>query len=128
VVAGVGPGRPPARLVRTAAAEARLRGAELRLVHAWDRHPGEATSHALRHAAADVADLLGRRAGPGGVPLTVALPREPAPARCLVAEAADADLIVVGGAPDGHGSVAGTVPRAVLAGATCPVLLVPGSR
>jgi nucleotide-binding universal stress UspA family protein len=114
--------------LRTAVSEARLRGAELRLVHAWDRHQGEATAHALRHAAEDVAALLARGTARGTGALTVSLPRAGTSARSLLGEASDAELVIVGGLPDGRGGVAGGLARAVIAGAACPVLLIPDAR
>jgi nucleotide-binding universal stress UspA family protein len=130
--------------LRFAVSEARLRGAELRVVHAWlprpatagawrlGRRPAElerdaAESHEaalaelrlhveLTMIEADAEDLDVDVAGVEGVPR-----------RVLVEESRDADLLVVGARGSGRLPVAllGSVSAACARHASCPVVIVP---
>ncbi|MFI1972114.1 universal stress protein [Streptomyces cinnamoneus] len=114
-----------------AAAEASRRGTALRLVHAWVWQPRDvavaADADAQRQWAAGVLREAQQRvtaAFPGLAVTTELLPAEPVPA--LLAEAAKADLLVLGSR--GHGTVVGyllgSVALKVLRQAVRPVVLV----
>lgn len=85
--------------------------------------PAEGMDEATAQALASVVEPV---AAAGGVEVAQVVGRG-APARALLAEAADADLLVVG--TRGRGTVAsvllGSVSRAVAAAAPCPVAVVP---
>ncbi|MBZ4322892.1 universal stress protein [Streptomyces huiliensis] len=118
-----------------AAAEAARRGMELCLVHASVRRPRAVVSaeetEARERWAADVLHDAGERAAknhPGLTVTTRQLAADPVPA--LIAEAAGADLLVIGSR--GHGTVVGhllgSVGLHVLRQATGPVVVVRGPR
>ncbi|MFJ3876305.1 universal stress protein [Streptomyces sp. NPDC090077] len=139
VVAGVsgGPGSPTT--LHRAADEARLRGAELWAVLAWQTPGGGLGSRTscvcdsypeYRMAAAGrlrdaVVEAFGR--GGPGVPLTAQIVRG-TPRAVLVDAARDADdLLVVGAGRRGRllGALRPSVARYCLRHAPCPVLAVP---
>ncbi|MFF7726617.1 universal stress protein [Streptomyces sp. NPDC008001] len=114
-----------------AAAEAARRGTELRLVHAWVRRPLDLpvtvdTEAQQRWAESLLRETVTRVAGQRpGLPVTARLlPADPVPA--LVAEAAEADMLVLGSR--GHGALIGyligSIALHVLRQARGPVVLV----
>ncbi|MBC2876575.1 MULTISPECIES: universal stress protein [Streptomyces] len=118
-----------------AAAEAARRGMELCLVHASVRRPRAVVpaddAAARERWAADVLRDAGERAAkefPGLTVITRQVAADPVPA--LIAEAAGADLLVLGSR--GHGTVVGhllgSVGLHVLRQATGPVVVVRGPR
>lgn len=132
VVAGVDVPERADEVLVAAAAEARARGARLRVVHAWQVPPAyedlvDADGHGrwVDEARAQIGaalDRLGDEALASGADVVVRTGR---PADLLLEQGRDADLLVVGR----HdplvpiGSHVGPVARAVLREATCPVLL-----
>jgi nucleotide-binding universal stress UspA family protein len=124
--------------LRFALAEARLRGARLRMVQSWSIPPLTASGIGmipayglLRDELADAAEqaLVDELEQAGGAPAGVEIERRVAQgdaAGTLVEGAADADLLVVGSR--GHsgvtGAVLGSVSRACLHHAPCPVAVV----
>ena len=136
IVVGVD-GSPGARAaLRFAFGEARLRGADVRVVGAWHLPvaayaggygPGDpdlgaeleqAALHSLEEALAD--------ADAGDIP-TETIVREGIPARILLEEAQDADLLVVGSRGLGGfgGLLLGSVDQQCAQHASCPVAIVP---
>jgi nucleotide-binding universal stress UspA family protein len=129
--------------LRFALEEAKLRGARLRAVHAWQYAyigaPGlegaypaiGADPNELRNAAATALDTVLREAMPdtGGVEVERRVV-EGRPAAVLVEESRDADLLVVGSR--GHGGFAGlllgSVSQQCAQHAACPVVIVRGKR
>ena len=128
--------------LRWALAEARLRGARLRVVHSWSIPPLTATGVGMIPAydllrgelgAAAEKTLAGEleQAGARGENVEIE-PRivQGDAARAILDAAADADLLVVGSR--GHGSVTGavlgSVSRACLYHAPCPVAVVRASN
>lgn len=133
VVVGIGV-RPDERTVRWAAAEARDRGRELRLVHAVvppvGHHPGWALNAApglRRHAqeALDDAAVTAREVAPD-LEITTAVV-EGGPAPVLRAEATEAALLVVGSDGLGHFGdlLLGGVVRGLVGHVDTPVVVVP---
>jgi nucleotide-binding universal stress UspA family protein len=114
-----------------AAAEARLRGARLEPVIAWELPPMTeyyyvpTRSEVERAAVAAVEKMVAQLDSTGIVvePETV----EASPAVALVRAASDADLLVVG--TTGHGAfvgmMLGSVSLRVVTHAPCPVVVVP---
>ncbi|MFM9442435.1 universal stress protein [Streptomyces acidiscabies] len=130
VVVGVDGSASSLRAVDFAADEAALRGAPLRLVHAflWQRYEG---SSADRVTAEDILRRAERRAAlrrPGLEVSLDVLPEEPEYA--LIREGREASLTVVG--TRGRGGLAelllGSVSLAVAARAACPVIVVRGDH
>jgi nucleotide-binding universal stress UspA family protein len=125
--------------LRWAAEEARLRGAELRVVHAWhltalggdpyaptylDPQPFEdAGATVLEHA---VAALRADDDAPTVVPVLV----RDHPANALLDEARSADLVVLGarGAGGFAGLLVGSTSTQVVHHAPCPVVVLPEAR
>jgi nucleotide-binding universal stress UspA family protein len=136
IVVGINGSRASLTALRWATAEARLRGACLHVVRAWDpaRHaaPYAAAGHLptgdeqeaeVRAAlAADMQAEFGP-ATPDNVTTELA---EGVPERILIAQSAGADLIVLGEAAPTSltGRPEGPVIRACLAHASCPVVIV----
>ncbi len=139
VVVGVDGSEPSSVALAWAAEEARLRGAPLKVVHAW-RLPSlaymgpvvpEADFDALgKHAQtlveAQVTDVLGDH--PGIEVLTEV--REGPSAQAVLDAAADADLLVVGSRGRGGfaGLLLGSVSSQIVHHARCPVVVVPAGR
>ncbi|WP_371501699.1 universal stress protein [Kitasatospora sp. NBC_00374] len=111
--------------------QARLRGAELELVHAW-RPDSFLSGGSVLMTGTTPEELAGRLlaavALPGADGLTVRRDaRRGRAAKVLLEAAADADLVVLGaGRRHGHGGLQlGSVSHAVLHHARCPVAVVP---
>ncbi|WP_338682283.1 universal stress protein [Streptomyces acidiscabies] len=128
VVVGVDGSESSLRAVDFAADEAALRGAPLRLVHAflWERYEGAGPV-----TAEDILRTAERRAAlrRPDVPVSLdVLPEEPEYA--LIREGREASLLVVG--TRGRGGLAelllGSVSLAVAARAACPVIVVRGDH
>jgi nucleotide-binding universal stress UspA family protein len=129
--------------LRFALEEAKLRGAKLRPVHAWQfgyvGSPGiEGTLPVVGadlgelHRAAELAlDAILREAipDPGGVELDRRVV-EGAPGAVLVDESRDADLLVVGSRGRGGfaGLLLGSVGQQCAQHAACPVVIIPHGR
>ncbi|MFF2727984.1 universal stress protein [Streptomyces sp. NPDC058008] len=142
VVAGVGGGHGSPAVLRRAAAEARLRGAELWAVLAWDapgagaggRHltgPAPSLSVFREDAAERLRRSLGAAFGAAGagVPLTGRAVRG-TPGAALVDIADDQDCVIVVGTGSrgaAHRLLWPSVARYCLAHAPCPVLALPPS-
>jgi nucleotide-binding universal stress UspA family protein len=138
IVVGVDDSTEAAAALRWAAEEARLRGARLLVVHAWDwpyrEQLGEIADEALDSkgfaAAAEtvLATIVQAALGDdmGDVPLEQHT-EEGAPARVLLAAARSADLLVVGARGRGgfHGLRLGSVSQHCARHAPCPVVIVP---
>jgi nucleotide-binding universal stress UspA family protein len=138
IVAGVDGSSASVEALRWAADEARLRGSELTVVHAWldpetlypapyaparaRPSPDEAYALAGARLTAAVSQVFGPEPH---VKLHEVLARGPA-TRVLLDEAASADLLVLGGhrsdTPLRH--TAGAVARGCLRRAPCPVVIV----
>ena len=136
LVVGISGSRASLTALRWAAAEARLRGASLHVLRAWDpaRHaaPYAGAGHwptgegpgaeARARLAADLRAELGP-VMPEGVTAELA---EGTPESVMVAQSADADLLVLGvtAPPWLPDRPEGPVIRACLAHARCPVVIV----
>lgn len=135
IVVGVDGSPTSERALRWAHDEARRAGAELMVVHAWaypyggirEDHSGprdEMKLDALRQLEASIETLSPVREE-GGVAVHARLV-EDSPAKALMDEAADADLVVVG--TRGRGGfkslLLGSVSRAVVQHAPCPVAVI----
>jgi nitroimidazol reductase NimA-like FMN-containing flavoprotein (pyridoxamine 5'-phosphate oxidase superfamily)/nucleotide-binding universal stress UspA family protein len=144
VVAGIDGSFTSWHALRWAAAEARYRGAELRVVDVAFLRPGALPGDLPPGEGQMLARMLGEvLVGPlAGV--TASVDPEPAYRRTaghrgdrdepvgvvLARAAADADLLVVGshGYADAGGVVTGPVAAGCLAGAACPVVVIPACR
>ena len=135
IVVGVDGSEGSARALEWATAEARLRGAPLVLLHAWDVPAAIAEttvlpygqSQALLENAADaVLKTMVARARELGVDPREVLVQGHA-ATSLIDYATDADLLVVGTRGRGGfaGLLLGSVSQAVVHRAPCPVVVVP---
>jgi nucleotide-binding universal stress UspA family protein len=128
IVVGVD-GSPEAdAALRVGYEEARLRGGELVVLHAWQYPPfgpGGNDRRAAEEPLARAVDKL-RAEVAGSVPITTRLVAGDA-RRALVAEAGDAALVVVGSRGLGGVSAAvlGSVGTYLLHHAPCPVEVVP---
>lgn len=129
VVAGVDDSPGATLALRTAAAEARGRGASLQVVHAYARRADESGEAALSVARAVVDRQLELAAIGPDVRVTKVLTPEPA-ASALAHQASSALLLVIGPrAPVSlAGLVTGAVSRELLDVVPCPVMLVTPGR
>jgi nucleotide-binding universal stress UspA family protein len=119
----------------TAVAEASWRSAELVAVHAWEVPPPyyvdlpdvDNTLDKWRQTAelAVAEELAGWAERHPDIPMTRVF-EHAHPVEALVSHSADGDLLVIGTRGGGgvHGLALGTVARAVVAGSSCPVMLV----
>jgi nucleotide-binding universal stress UspA family protein len=136
ILVGVDGSRGSRKALAWAAAEAAEHGAELIVVHVWERtlppaagNPAVPAGHASE-TSQDAADELVQivKEELGEDPPVVAQPRvkRGRPAEVLIEESAGADLLVVG--TRGHGGFAGlllgSVSQHVAAYAQCPVTVV----
>ena len=140
IVVGVDGSDHAGRALLWAADEARLRGAELQIVHVWQQPllylfgdswvPAESQQEVWRDYAERATERLDAFVSEQGEALqglvvgqTVV---EGVPARALLEAAQNADLLVVGSR--GHGGFAGlqlgSVSQQVAAHASCPVVIV----
>jgi len=135
IVVGVDGSEGSGRALDWAAAEARLRGETLTVVHAWDMPAAIAATTVLPHAqgwtiletAADAVlkAMVARAAALGVHPHEVLVQGHAA--ATLLSCATEADLPVVGTRGRGGfaGLLLGSVSQAVVHGAPCPVVIVP---
>jgi nucleotide-binding universal stress UspA family protein len=134
IVVGVDGSPTSEEALRWAFEEAKLAGAELVVVHAWsypypgwrsgDKEPRDDMKvDALRQLEASI-DALGHREG-DGVQVHANLVEDSA-AKALIDEAASADLVVVGSRGRGglKSMLLGSVSRAVVQHAPCPVAVI----
>ncbi len=137
IVVGVDGSAEAKEALRWALEEAQLRGASLRVVHAWQlpvaaygaglaaAYHGELLEALRRDAEKLVDQLLAEAGPPKGVEVEKAAVEGPA-AQTLVEAAKDADLLVVGSR--GHGGFAGlllgSVSQQCAHHASCPVVIV----
>jgi nucleotide-binding universal stress UspA family protein len=139
IVVGVD-GSPAARsALRFALREARLRGADVRVVGAWHLPvaayaggygPGDPDLGAeLQQAARHSVDQALEDVDAGDIPAETIV-REGIPARVLLDEAQDAELLVVGSRGLGgfRGLLLGSVSQQCAHHAPCPLVIVPYGR
>jgi nucleotide-binding universal stress UspA family protein len=139
IVVGVD-GSPGARTaLEFALHESRLRGADLRVVAAWQLPavayaggygPGDAELYGqLEQEARDNASGALARVDANGVEITTVV-REGSASHVLLEEAADADLLVVGSRGLGgfRGLLLGSVSQQCAHHAPCPLVIVPHRR
>ena len=138
IVVGVDGSEGSIRALRFALEEARVRDVELRVVHAWHIPPaiygsgwvptGVDLDEYRKLAEASLArSLADAGADDAGLAVTPVL-REGEPVDVLCAEAAHADLLVVGSRGLGgfRGLLLGSVSQQVVHHSPCPVVVVPG--
>ncbi|WP_405008975.1 universal stress protein [Kitasatospora sp. NBC_01539] len=132
VVLAVGDETPGGAVTEFAVEEARLRGADLDLVHAWQRDSLLSGTSVLMTSAGP-ADIAAQVLAEVGLPDTTGLTVRRRAVRgraaaVLLDAAAEADLVVLGAHPrHRHGGLQlGSVAHAVLHHAPCPVAVVPG--
>jgi len=139
IVVGVD-GSPGAReALGLALREARLRGADLRIVAAWQVPAavyaggyGLGDSELFSQLEQDARDSVARAledADAAGVEVSIVV-REGSPSEVLLEEAADADLLVVGSRGLGgfRGLLLGSVGQQCAHHAPCPLVIVPHRR
>jgi nucleotide-binding universal stress UspA family protein len=119
--------------------EARLRGADVRLVAAWrlpaaahagGYGPGDAQLYSeLEQEARDNAATALERVDASGVEVSTVV-REGGPSEVLLEEASDAELLVVGSRGLGgfRGLLLGSVSQQCAHHASCPLVIVPHRR
>ena len=135
VVVGVDGSPGAVKALHWAAEEAKLRGAELTVVHAWHIPASVAMAapvtpggefQVLEDAASSILDAMAEEASGYGVPVKPVLVQAyPAPA--LIEHSAGAILLVVGTRGRGGftGLLLGSVSQEVAQHAPCPVVIVP---
>ena len=134
IVVGVDSSRTSLKALRWALEEARMRGAELELVHAFPRPELVGmtmvvtlpSDDELREASEQVlADALAAVGGADGVTVTQHV-GSGGPASVLVESAKDAELLVIGSRGLGgfRGMLLGSVTQQVIAHAPCPVVVL----
>ena len=131
VVAGIDGSESSRRALAWAAEEARLRGARLRVVHAWSYLDQAGGAFDPTYSEDDARQLLDEAVTAAGIE-TGGLDIErktvnDLPARGLLDAAGDADLLVVGARGMGgfRGLLLGSVSQQVAQHAPCPVVIVP---
>ncbi len=136
ILVGVDGSRGSRKALTWAAAEAAEHGADLVVIHVWERSlppaagnpsvPDHVANETSESAAQDLVQIVKEELGDD--PPVVAQPRvkRGRPAEVLIEESAGADLLVVG--TRGHGGFAGlvlgSVSQHVAAYAQCPVTVV----
>jgi nucleotide-binding universal stress UspA family protein len=130
ITVGVDGSEGAQRALRWACEEARLRGAVVRVVHAWsylDQHGGRFDAHYGEADALRVIDDAIVALGVDGerVEFEQLAPND-LPARALLDAAAGSDLVVVGARGIGgfKGLLLGSVSQQVAQHAPCPVVIV----
>jgi nucleotide-binding universal stress UspA family protein len=134
IVVGVDSSRTSLKALRWALEEARMRGAELELVHAFPRPELVGmtmvvtlpSDDELREASEQVlADALAAVGGAEGLTVTQRVGAG-GPASVLVESAKDAELLVIGSRGLGgfRGMLLGSVTQQVIAHAPCPVVVL----
>jgi nucleotide-binding universal stress UspA family protein len=134
IVVGVDSSRTSLKALRWALEEARLRGADLELVHAFPRPELVGmtmvvtlpSDDELREASEQViADALAAVGGAEGIAVTRRVGAG-GPASVLVDAAKEADLLVIGSRGLGgfRGMLLGSVTQQVIAHAPCPVVVI----
>jgi len=134
IVVGVDSSEVSLKALRWALEEARLRGSDVEMVHAFPRPELVGmtmvvtlpSDEELRQASAQVlADSLARAGGPGGVTVTQHVGAG-GPASVLVERARGAELLVLGARGLGgfRGMLLGSVTQQVVAHAPCPVVVI----
>jgi nucleotide-binding universal stress UspA family protein len=135
IVVGVDRSAAALAALRWAVAEARLRGAALHVVHAWEPVPYRAPyavphdwpteEQERRQAHADLAAIVRAAFGsqaPAGVTQELAVG---AAERVLIERSQGAGLLVLGAAaPQSPGQPAGPVIRACMRSARCPLVII----
>ncbi|GAB3995873.1 universal stress protein [Glycomyces albus] len=135
IVVGIDGSPASARALRWAVRQAELTGAEVEAMHAWQvpamygtaamALPGDqlaqTAENTLNEAMADVAGESRSR----GIAVSQRLV-EAHPAKALIEESKDADLVVVGNRGHGGfvGALIGSVSQQVVHHASCPVVVV----
>ena len=134
IVVGVDSSEVSLKALRWALEEARLRGADVEMVHAFPRPELVGmtmvvtlpSDEELREASEQVlAESLAKVGGPGDVTVTQHVGAG-GPASVLVEHAKDADLLVIGARGLGgfRGMLLGSVTQQVVAHAPCPVVVI----
>jgi nucleotide-binding universal stress UspA family protein len=136
IVVGVDGSEASVRALEFAIAEARLRGADVKAVNAW--HIPASAYEGWVPAAIDPLDFeriaqetldksLAKAGGADSGVSVTPLTREGQPADVLIAEAREADLLVVGSRGLGgfKGLLLGSVSQQCAQHASCPVTIVP---
>lgn len=147
IVVGVDGSEHARAALRWAAAEARVRGAKLDVVYAYDYEPAyelyeysaglyreevrDAVDRpeARRHAQTLVEAMVEQVDGHGDLDVEPIAVEDRRPARALVRHAQHADLLVVGSRGRGGfgGLLLGSVSQQCVHHATCPVVVVPSA-
>lgn len=134
VLVGVDGSRGSRSALTWAAAEAAHHGADLVVLKVWEHSllpsvgsvPGGAVPDDAQRATEEVVSIIKEELGETPPVLAQPLVREGNPARMLIEQSANADLLVVG--TRGHGGFAGlvlgSVSQHVAAYAQCPVTVV----
>jgi nucleotide-binding universal stress UspA family protein len=140
IVVGVDGSESAKAALRFALDEARLRGAAVRAVAAWHVPttayggafvpPADSLLDELETAARRTLERALADAGDHADLEVASVVREGAPARVLLGEAGDADLLVVGSRGLGgfRGLMLGSVSQQCTHHAPCPVVVVPHER
>lgn len=136
IVVGVDGSEHAARALRWALDEARIRGAAVQAVHAWQNPDVGVTgfpvpkvgTEGIAEAAQETLDQAVDDQATGGVEVERSLVRGPA-AQALLDAAKGADLLVVGSRGRGGfaGLLLGSVSQQCAHHASCPVVIVPGA-
>ncbi len=144
VVVGVDSSEGSQAALHWAVSEARLRGAGIHLVMAWQQpqyygagngmvlgmDPSGGTGTILADAAETELARLGTEAGAGARAAITWEAVEGHPAEVLVRASEDAAMVVVGSRGHGGfvGALLGSVSQHVVAHARCPVVVIPDAR
>ena len=136
IIVGVDGSRGSRKALTWAAAEAADHGAELVVVHVWERSllppvgsgsvPSSGVADTSRSAADELVEIIKEELGDEPPVLAQPVVKHGRPAEVLIEESAGANLLVVG--TRGHGGFAGlvlgSVSQHVAAYAQCPVTVV----
>lgn len=135
IVVGVDGSPASARALRWALRQAELTGAEVEAVHAWQipamygtaamTLPGDQLAETAENAMNEAMDAVAGEARFKDIPVDRRLV-EAHPAKALIEESKDADLLVVGNRGHGGfvGALIGSVSQQVVHHASCPVVVV----